>query len=60
MNNGNLTPIEEQPIKNEINLPNLKNITIEKDPKPKEDLVEIPNWNIEPPIEINRGQNDIR
>ena len=60
MNNGNLTPIEEQPIKNEINLPNLKNITIEKEPKPKEDLVEIPNWNIEPPIEINRGQNDIR
>lgn len=46
----------EEPKKEEINLPNLKQ---ESSPI-EETLTKLPEWNIEPPVEINRGQNDIR
>lgn len=55
MKEEGLKPIEEEPKKDEIkelNLPNLKKAIIEN-----EDLiVKLPEWSIEPPLEINRGQ----
>ncbi len=57
MNEVTFKPIEEQPKTNDqINLPNLK----EPNKQNQELIVELPDWNIEPPVEINRGQNDIR
>ncbi len=35
-----------------VNLPDLK----KKEEEPKKVVTKLPNWNIEPPIEINRGQ----
>ncbi len=58
---NNLTPIKDTTNQEELSMPNLKAIVEEPQPTTTNDeLVEIPNWNIEPPIEINRGQNDIR
>jgi hypothetical protein len=55
MKEEGLKPIEEEPKKEEkkdINLPNLKKAIIEND-----DLIaKLPEWSIEPPLEINRGQ----
>jgi len=46
-----LKPVEEPKIDNKINLPTLK------DNSPKEDIISsLPEWSIEPPIEIKRGE----
>lgn len=56
MNEETFKPIEEQPkVEDQINLPNLKD-----NKKTQELIIELPDWNIEPPLEINRGQNDVR
>jgi hypothetical protein len=44
-------PIEESKETNEVSLPSLKN-----KPKQSEELItSLPEWSIEPPIEIKRG-----
>ena len=51
MEEPRLKNIEEKP-KEIVNLPDLK-----KEPQePKKVVTKLPSWNIEPPIEINRGQ----
>jgi len=49
-------PIEETTEEPNINLPVLKG----NKPTKEEIITDLPEWNIEPPIEINRGQNEIR
>ena len=49
-------PIEETTEEPNINLPVLKG----NKPTKEETITDLPEWNIEPPIEINRGQNEIR
>ena len=59
MEENNLRPIQDTPNKEEINLPNLKEIKeiVEEPRHPKEEIIsQLPEWSIEPPIEINRGQ----
>ena len=59
MEDNNLRPIEDTPKDIDISLPNLKEIKeIVEEPKPVKDeiLSQLPEWSIEPPIEINRGQ----
>jgi len=56
MKEEGLKPIEEEPKKEEqikdLNLPNLKKNIIDNP-----DLIaKLPEWSIEPPLEINRGQ----
>lgn len=58
MEENSFKPIEEPQKQNkqQINLPNLK-----KNNQSNEEIIsELPNWNIEPPVEINRGQNEVR
>ena len=59
MEENNLRPIQDTPNKVEINLPNLKAIKeiVEEPKEEKEEVINVlPEWSIEPPIEINRGQ----
>ena len=45
-----LKPVEEPKVETQINLPSLKDNN-------KEDLItNLPEWSIEPPIEIKRGE----
>ena len=56
MENEQFKPIEEPPKNNtnQMNLPNLKNNPEQNNTE--EIINKLPEWNIEPPIEINRGQ----
>jgi hypothetical protein len=50
----NLKPIEEEVQEQQTNIVPIPEETIE--PKPGEvNIKNLPDWNIEPPVEINRG-----
>ena len=51
-NNGQIKPIEEEP-KKEINTSNVK-LNIKE--TPSKIIDKLPEWSIEPPLEINRGK----
>ncbi len=54
MNEEQLKPITETPVENK---PNIVDLTIQKNnqQEKEETIKELPTWNIEPPIEIKRG-----
>lgn len=57
MKEEQLTPIETPIIKDQnLNLPPLKSNTEENILKNEKIIKDLPTWNIEPPLEIKRGQ----
>lgn len=57
MDNEQFKPIEETSKNlNPINLPNLKQTQTPEPNNNDETIEKLPEWSIEPPIEINRGQ----
>ena len=56
MNDNAFKPIEEPKSTEQNNVINQN----PQDNQNEEKIIELPTWNIEPPVEINRGQNDIR
>ena len=57
MENEQFKPIEETPkTTNQVNLPNLKQVQEPVNNNSDEIIKQLPEWNIEPPIEINRRQ----
>lgn len=53
--NNNLKPIKETEIK-QNNLKTINKETETKNIKNEKNITNLPTWNIEPPIEINRSQ----